>query len=893
MGLSSGTKIGPYEIVSPLGAGGMGEVYRARDTKLNRDVALKVLPETLSHDAQRMARFEREAQLLASLSQPNIATIHGLEDSGNIRALVMELVEGQTLAEIIAARHAVPVSDALPMAKQITEALEYAHDHGIIHRDLKPANVKVTPDGTVKVLDFGLAKALDVDASGSNLSNSPTLSPTLSVAATQAGVILGTAAYMSPEQAKAKNVDRRTDIWAFGCVLFEMLTGKRTFEGEDLTETVVALMRNEPDWEALPADTPPRIKELIRRCLAKDPKQRLQAIGDARIAIEEVISGVGAGLVPARTENVQGRPQGSPLRRALPWAVAGLLAAALIGSVVLGKFSAPAPQPVIRFTVPAPENMQFPDVVGSMMSVSPDGKQVAFMAQPRPDAPPTLWVRALDSLTARQIQEAEGGAPFWSPDGQYIGFSTNAGLEKVAFSGGPPQTLCAASVVRGATWNPDGTILFSSRGSLYSLPEAGGTPVLVVSPDKAHGETGYVLPQFLPGGRHFIFTIVGKGFSVGAGLLGSKKITHLVAADSDALYAPPGELLYLTGSTLMARPFDANTLRFTGQAVPIAENVGQVQGAPYAYFSVSPSGVLAYQTALSVKQNRMAWFNRDGKELGKLGPPGIYECPAISPDGTKVAMDVGPEGKADIWVYDLKRGTGSRLTFNPAYDFNPVWSSDGKRIFFSSERKGQRDIYEKASNGLGTTQLVYASKVPKSLNDVSPDGRYAIYDTGGAATQELGVLPLGGDHKPFAFVQGKFSAANAQFSPNGHYLAYASNETGRSEVYVQTFPEHLGKWQISTAGGVDPVWGHDGKELYYLDPKNQLMAAQVDTHSPTFQAGIPKALFQAHIMPPSYWRSNFVVSPDSQRFLMLMPPGETKPSPITVVVNWPALLKKP
>ena len=918
--MNAGKKLGPYEIVAPLGAGGMGEVYRARDTKLNRDVALKVLPEALAHDSERMARFQREAQVLASLNHPNIAAIHGLEESNNIRALVMELVEGQTLAERIGATRpltpspspqgrgwptgsgegargsALPLDDALPMAKQITDALEYAHEHGIIHRDLKPANIKITPEGTVKVLDFGLAKALDVDPTGSNLSNSPTLSPTLSFAATQAGVILGTAAYMSPEQARGKQVDRRADIWAFGCVLFEMLGGRRPFEGETVTDVLAAVVRAEPDLDSLPADTPPRIKELIRRCLAKDPKQRLQAIGEARIAMEETISGSPSppALLPQAGEGgPQGRVRVSPLRRALPWALAGLLAVVAVIFAIGYVGRAPKPQPVIQFAFSAPENTSFP-TLSTFMSLSPDGRELAFNAQSQPDAPSTLWVRPLDSLTAEQIPGTKGAfLPFWSPDGRYIGFFADTKLEKVELSGGPPQTLYDAIVGRGGAWNRDGTILFSNQGKLYSVPDAGGTPTLVAAPDKARHEAAYVLPQFLPDGRHFLCAIGGKVPSVGVGTLGSKKITRLMEADSKGLYAPPGELLYLSGSTLLARPFDAKALRFTGQAVPVAQSVGTIQGSMFGFFSASAPGVLAYQTAPSVVNNQMAWFNRDGKQLGTLGPAGIYECPAISPDGNKIAVDVGPEGKADIWVYDLKRGTGSRLTFNSAYDLNPVWSPDGKRILFTSERNGSRDIFEKASNGLGTTQLVYASKVPKSLNDVTPDGRYAIYDTGGSATQELGVLPLGDDHKPFAFIQGKFSASNAQFSPNGRYLAYASNETGKVEVYVQTFPQHLGKWQISTAGGVDPVWGHDGKELYFLDPKNNLMSVEVNTNSSAFQAGIPKLLFQAHIMPTYYWRSNFVVSPDGQRFLMLVPAGDSKPSPITVVVNWPALLKKP
>jgi serine/threonine protein kinase len=470
--LTAGTKLGPYEIVSPLGAGGMGEVWRARDTKLNRDVALKVLPEVLAHDTERMARFQREAQVLAALNHPNIAAIYGLEESGATHALVMELVEGQTLAERIVGAGLVPAQDgrpqgsplrddALPIARQIAEALEYAHERGIIHRDLKPANIKITPEGAVKVLDFGLAKALDVDPSGSNLSNSPTLSPTLSIAATQAGVILGTAAYMSPEQARGKQVDRRADIWAFGCVFFEMLGGRRPFEGETVTDVLAAVVRAEPDLESLPGDTPSRIKELIRRCLTKDPKQRLRDIGEARIAIEETLSGPPSPLapLPQGEGGPQGRVRVSRLRRALPWALAGVLA--VVGAILAAGYiaRAPKPHPVIRFEVPPPENTEFTSL-GSFLSVSPDGQSVAFSTQSTASAPYTLWVRAFDSLTSNQIQGTDQAfLPFWSPDGHYVGFFANDKVEKVALSGGQPQTLCTGSVQRGGTWSQDGTIL--------------------------------------------------------------------------------------------------------------------------------------------------------------------------------------------------------------------------------------------------------------------------------------------------------------------------------------------------------------------------------------------------------------------------------------------------
>jgi len=936
MALQQGTRLGAYEILSPLGAGGMGEVYRARDTKLQRDVALKILPESMARDAQRMARFEREAQVLASLNHPNIAAIYGLEESNGIRALVMELVEGETLAERL--RRALPltrpasrdtlspqagrgqktadlkssssgsgqsggagpgegsrgslldVDDALPIAKQIAEALEYAHERGVIHRDLKPANVKITPEGAVKVLDFGLAKVLESQDSTATMDIAN--SPTLSAMATQAGMILGTAAYMSPEQAKGQRVDRRADIWAFGCVLYEMLSGQKPFEGETISDVLAAVIRAEPEWTAIPEATPQSIKKLVHRCLVKDARQRLRDIGDARITIEETLSGeAGSGFVPALAETTQGQPQASRLRRVLPWVLAGI-SVGVAAIFAVGYISrAPKPQPVIRLAVPPPENTAF-TTLGSFVSLSPNGQEVAFITRSGANGQFGLWVRALDSLTARRIQGiSRAFLPFWSPDGRYIGFFAGGELKKVALSGGPPQTLCAASVGRGGTWNRDGTILFASKGSLYRVPDAGGTPTLVLSPDKARQGTGYTLPQFLPDGRHFIFAIAGKTgeATIAAGSLGSREITRLVQAGSQARYAPPSQLLYLSGSTLMARPFDAKALRFTGQAVPVAENVGQF--GTLGYFSVSPSGVLAYQAVPSAARVQMALFNHNGKELGTLGPPGIYGDPAISPDGKKLAVEVGKEGKRDIWVYDLKRGTGSRLTFSPADDVNPVWSADGKRILFTSNRQGQNDIYEKSADGLGSTQPVLVSKQRfKNIEDLSRDGRYAIYGTGPSA--EVWILPLFGGKKRSAFIQGKFKVPQAEISPNGQYVAYTSNETGRNEVYVQTFPQHKGKWEISTAGGSEPMWQGDGKELFYLGPDEGMMAVQVNTAAGRFQVGTPKLLFKTQLIRPGYSRNIYVVSPDGKRFLMLVPAGKPGSARITVVVNWLALLKK-
>ncbi|MGH9606330.1 MAG: protein kinase domain-containing protein [Terracidiphilus sp.] len=896
-----GRTLSHYRIDAAIGKGGMGEVYRATDTRLGREVAVKVLPEAFARDAERMARFQREAQLLAALNHPHIASIYGLEEADGVRALVMELVEGPTLAERIAQGPIAP-GEALPIARQVAEALEYAHERGIVHRDLKPANIKITREGVVKVLDFGLAKALRPEELSGDISNSPTLS----VAMTQEGLILGTAAYMAPEQAKARPVDRRADIWAFGCVLYEMLSGRRAFDGETTSDILAAVLRSEPEWSTLPAATPVAIQRLLCRCLVKDPKQRLRDIGDARIAIEETLSGADAAAAIGDGRGVDGK-RSSPLQRYLPWALGA--AAILFAAIAAWLALQPRPQQaVVRFPIASPENMTF--FYGGEASISPDNHYLAFVASPGLDKPRTLWVRPLDSLTATPISGTDGAyLPFWSPDSQQIGFFTGGKLEKVAVSGGTPQVLCDADGY-GATWNRNGVILFSDRRSLYSVPDSGGTPTLVVAPDAARKEVGDSAPQFLPDGRHFIFQVSKSGSTdsfIAAGSLDSKKVEQLAQLGSDAIYAPPGYLLYLDQGTLVARPFNARALRFSGPAVPVAQNVGEVHHPNYAYFSVSPAGILAYQTGSNIVQNtpgQMTWFSRAGKKLGTVGQPDVYSTPALSPSGSELAVAKGEFEKQDIWVYDLKRGTASRLTFSPADNGNPAWSADGSAIFFSSARSsgqnGQYGIYQKPADGLGSTQLVFQTQaLPAYLNGLSADGRYAIYDTG-AGTTQLSALPLFGGRKPFIFIQGNFEATSAQFSPNGHYVAYTSTETGSQQVYVQTFPQHTGKWQVSVSDGTQPAWSRDGKELFYLstgdnDSETQLMAVAVNTSAAAFQAGIPKQLFETQLVPLWLWRNSYVPSSDGQRFLMLAPASEasqSKPQPINVVVNWPALVKK-
>jgi eukaryotic-like serine/threonine-protein kinase len=604
--------------------------------------------------------------------------------------------------------------------------------------------------------------------------------------------------------------------------------------------------------------------------------------------------------VPARAELANAEPQPAPRspsrsRRALPWALGGF---AVLCAIVATWLLKPAPQPnVVRFAVPPPENTEL--LYGGEMSLSPDGRTLAFVAQAGEDKPNVLWLRSLNSLTAQPVPGTDGAAvPFWSPDSRQIAFYANGELKKVSVAGGMPKTLCDASYP-GGSWNGDGVILFLNGEGIYRVPDTGGTPTLVLAPDSSNHPTYLRYPQFLPDGRHFIllvFTGNSGQHVIAAGSLDSKTVENLAQTSSNALYAAPGYMFYLDQRTLMARPFNATALRFTGPAVPVAQNVGVLQGSDYGFFSVSPAGVLAYQTGQALAAaSQMTWFSRAGQKLGTVGQPDVYAAPALSPDGSQVAVGVGPPGSRDIWIYDLKRGTGSRLTFNPTDDMNPVWSPDGKRILFSSNRGGaQFDIYQKAADALGSTQPVFQSKDQnKEIDDVSADGRDAVYFTG---TDHHGIwgLPLFGQRRPFAIDQGSKINGSAMFSPNGRYVAYGSRESGRYEIYVQTFPQQTGRWQISAAGGIEPMWRRDGKELFYLTLDEKLMAVDVNSVSPGFQAGIPKELFQAQPIPTPlwYWRNIYVPSSDGQRFLMLSPAGEARQEPITVVVNWMSLLKK-
>jgi len=904
MSIATGTKLGPYEITGAIGAGGMGEVYRAHDPKLGRDVAIKVLPEAFARDAERMARFQREAKVLASLNHPNIATIHGLEDSGTTQALVMELVEGPTLADRIKASP-IPVDEAVRIAKQIADALEYAHERGIIHRDLKPANVKVTNDDAVKVLDFGLAKALEGDPSSIDISTSPTISRM----ATQAGVLLGTAAYMSPEQAKAKSVDRRADIWAFGCVLYEMLTGKVAFPGDSVTDTLAGVIRAEPDWSQLPSSTPMRVRVLLQRCLQKDPKQRLRDIGDARISLDEVLSGApDPSLAGAAAIRV-------PLwRRALPWALLGVTAIALVtlGWVYFRLANTLPNAEVTRLQIPLPDKMSF----AGGFELSPDGRQGAFVGIGS-DGVQRIWVRPLDSLEARPLLGTESPgliAPFfWSPDSRSIAFDAGGKLKKIAIAGGPTETICnleQGMIAVGGSWNRDGVIIFGqSQGGLMRVSAGGGSASPLTIVDRSRGEYHHVLPLFLPDGRHFIYSRPGpneiEGIYVGS--LDTKpeqqNSTRLIAGHESGLgFVPSSDsasayLLFERDRALMAQPFDARRLELSGEPVTLADNAGS--------FSASPNGVLAYQAA-NVQPYQLRWLDREGKALITAGEPGIFFYTVdLSPDGKRAAVSVmrAWTGATSIWLLDRSRGTSTQFTFD-RFSIGAVWSPDGSRIIFSSNREGdlrEFDLYQKPASGATDEELLLKSDerstVPTSW---SRDGRFLIYTaTDSKMKKSIWVLPLQSDKKPLPFLRTEFNEDNGRLSPDGRWVAYQSDESGTTEVYVRPFSHESGeavsgvggKWLISNAGGSDPRWKGDGKELYYRAPDGKLMAVEVST-VPVFQAGVPRVLIQAPLIGALGITPTWDVTSDGKSFLFVTPAEQAAHAPFTVVLNWQAALKK-
>jgi eukaryotic-like serine/threonine-protein kinase len=828
-----GTRLAHYEITSHLGSGGMGDVYQATDSKLGRSVAIKFLPEAFSHDSERVARFEREARVLASLNHSNIAAIFGLEESGDRKFLVMELVDGETLAQRLK-RGPIPLDESLEIAKQICQALESAHENGIIHRDLKPANVKITPDGKVKVLDFGLAKAFENEPANAALSNSPTLS----MAATNAGMILGTAAYMSPEQAKGRAVDKRTDIFAFGCVLYEMLTGRPAFEGDDVTEILGRVVTAEPDWSRLPAAVPNRIRELLRFCLQKDAKKRRHDVADVRLDIEQ-----------ASGEPVTARPASAPARSSrLTWvaltpAVIIIVALAIPAARYLRETS-PLETRVDIVTPATTDPISF--------ALSPDGRQIVFVASA--DGASRLWLRPLDKVTAQPLAGTEGASfPFWSPDSRSVGFFADGKLKRVDLAGGSPQTITNAPN-RGGAWSPDGVILFTptTASPLFRIPASGGDAVSVTTLEK---QTTHRFPQFLPGGRQFLFYAVGAPETSGIylGSLDGQDTKRLTAADAAGVYDLAGWLLFIRGGTLLAQNLDLTRRELTGDPVTVADPVAIDGTAVASAVSVSAAGLVAYRSG-GANRRQLTWFDRTGEGLGTVDAPdeNSLTAPHLSPDGRRVAVHRTVQGNQDIWLLDADRTT--RLTFDASSEQFPIWSPDGSRIAFRSNRKGHYDLYQKPSSGAGSEELLVESAQEKNASDWSADGRFVLYHSIDPQTsRDIWVLPLEGNRKPFVFLKTNFDERDGQFSADGRWVAYMSNESGRYEIYVRPFPGPSspsgadgrggGQWQVSTAGGMYPRWGPGGKELDYIAPDGTLMAAPIAVNGVNLEPGRPVRCF--------------------------------------------------
>ncbi len=880
MSLAAGSKLGPYEVLAMIGKGGMGEVYRAHDPRTGRDVAIKVSAERFSE------RFDREVRAVAALNHLNICTLYNVGPN----YLVMELVEGESLDALIKSGP-LPLATAMNYARQIAAALEEAHEKGVVHRDLKPGNIKIKPDGTVKVLDFGLAKQ-NRDSDGAVSENSPTIS----MAMTQAGVILGTAAYMAPEQARGKKVDRRADIWAFGVVLYEMLTGKRLFEGEDLTETLAAVVMKEPDLSGVPVEA----RRLLKKCLEKDPRKRLQAIGDMGLVLD-----VGqVSDLPA---------QAGGLRHAA-WVVAGLATLALAALAFVHFREQPAERQVLQYTLAAPEkarNIQY-------FAVSPDGHYLVIQASG--EGGYQLWLRAFDSLQTQPLAGTEdANYPFWSPDSRYIAFFAQNKLKKISVNGGPAQTLCDAINSRGGAWNRDNVIVFAplnGNGGLSRVPAAGGVTLPVT---KTGGAGSHRWPVFLPDGRRFLYLVTNGGKETGIHLASldakpdSKEDRPLILDESNPEYLAPspgnplGHLLFVREQALMAQPVDPQTLEPKGELFPVADQVSRGSATGISLYSVSESGILIVQTGAGAGTQHL-WFDRTGKELGPVR--GVVQSRptfALSPDGKRVVIErpAASQSNTDLWITDLEHsGTETRLTIDASINTRPVWSPDGSKVAFSSTRGGFVNLYQRASNNTGEDELLFNSKEVKYATDWSRDGRFIIFQKQDPKTAEdLWALPVAGgpgERKPIPLLQSEFRETQGQLSPDGRWLAYTSNESGGSQVVVVPFAPGwekpmIGKWQISLAGGTQPRWRGDSKELFYMAPDRKLMAVEVKAAAQSFDRSTPQALFESRssLGPTAANNLGYVPSADGQRFLIgVAPGGAAVAPPLTVVVNWLAGVKK-
>ena len=879
-----GTSLGPYTITAKLGAGGMGEVYRATDTKLKREVAIKVLPVAFTQDEERLARFEREAQLLAQLHHPNISSIFGLEDAGGVRALVMELVEGPTLAERIEAGP-LPLEESLAIARQIAEALEEAHEKGIIHRDLKPANVKVTAEGKVKVLDFGLAKAMDPGGSSTASASLLANSPTLTHLASQMGTILGTAAYMSPEQAAGAVVDRRADVWSFGVVLFEMLTGRRLFDGETVSHVLAAVLKDTPEFSALPVATPQRIVNLLRRCLRKKPRERLQAIGDARVVIEEVLADPHG---DARDAAVSSAPSTAGARvPRLVWMVAagGLIVAVLFAALWLRAGRGGSPAHVLQAALVAPEGTGF----GDTFALSPDGRRIVFEAYDQKSGARALWLRALDRGEATRLAPSDGGEmPFWSPDGTQIGFFAEGKLLRLDVQAGTAQVICDAPTPRGGTWGPGGQIVFtgSFRTGLSIVPASGGTPTALTTLEGSRKEKSHRFAVFLPGGKTLLFlaqTAEGGSRNDESSIevldVKSKKRTRLLTANSSPLWAPGGHILFWRDGTLLAARFNEASLKIAGDPVSIAAPVAFTQNEQMLA-SVSTEGTLVYREGTRGTFSSLAWFDRSGVGMQVIRDRELFGGFALSHDGKRLlyAVNSPGQGATDLWVHDLVRGAASRFTFEEGSETYAVWSRDDRYIYYSNDRRNDGTIFRRSSDGTGSPEEIGTTDQGIWPMAASRDGGWLVIGGVGAESSlDLFRFDLG-TKAITPLVATPFVDDDGVLSPDDHLLAYASEQSGRWEVFVQSLDGERGKWQVSSEGGRRPQWRADGRELFFLARPDRVMSVEVEPGAvPRFSA--PHELFR-HPM------EDFDVAPDGARVVGRRPADGDVGKPLTVITNW-------
>jgi serine/threonine-protein kinase len=882
-----GQRLGPYEIGALLGAGGMGEVYRARDIKLGRDVAIKILPDVFTTDADRRARFDREARLLAALNHPHIGAIYGFEDREGIHALVLELIEGQTLAERLRVGP-VPISEALTIARQIAEALEAAHEKGIVHRDLKPANVAITPDGVVKVLDFGLARG-GADEAAADLTHSPTVT----VGGTRDGVILGTAAYMSPEQARGKAVDKRTDVWAFGCVLFEALTGRRAFTGETVTDVLAAIIEREPDWHLLPAGTSATLTRLLQRCLEKDPKRRLHDIADARIEIDDALEAPAAQAAKAHT-----RPR--RLNIAL-WTLAGLIAGGILVGFGIRFATTTVPSAVTRFTITLPPHL----VLRDPMALSPDGRTLVYAATD--DSGPRLYRRTLDTLESVPIRGTEGGfAPFFSPDGASVGFSALRALKRIPLQGGVAATVHEESRILGATWLPDDTIVFGSSPGLVRIPASGGEVHQITVLDRGKGEVEHHSPVAVSGGRAVLFTVhsgARDAQRIDVVSLQSGERTP-VTQGSGAQFLPTGHIAFAfqrTGSLWVA-PFDEKRLRLTGPPTPAVEGI-MISDGWIPTIAAGANGSLAYaigRTASSYLPRSLVWVDRTGHEQPVDAPARAWWWPQISPDGRRLGFHIMDPANMDAWIYELDHGPLVRVTWNPAQDGYPLWTPDGKRIvFWSSQSGGVRELHLRSADLTGNEERLTTGHNPQAPYSWADGGKLLVFQEYSPDTRmDIGVVPIEGPHTPTLIIRGTADEGHPAVSPDGHWIAYQSNLSGRFEVYVQPFPALGSRWQVSAQGGVSPLWDPTGRELFYRNGR-AVISVPVAAAGNTFTYGNARVLFEGsyvnEVFDPSGGPS-YALTPDGHRFLMMKeqerPDGGSGPAQIVVILNWVEELKR-